>query len=1235
MNNERARNEDFSEWRSKAEELIEKNLLTDQELSPKTGEMIRLAHELAVHQVELEMQYEELGKSRDELEKSLRRYSDLYELAPLGYVSISHDGSIVKLNLSAAKMLGMERSRLLGKPFSCFVLFQDLDTFRSFVEKAFSRNSSRYCEVLRLKQTGITGDKTITVSIDAVTDDDGKECNIVLSDISRLKEIENSMLVTNERMKFIMDSTRSGFWEWDLQDNSSIWSDELWLMIDEYGLNPMKHKASFDLWIQFIVPEDREKTERAVLDALKKEEDFSVECRVRDRCGQQHWFLSKGTPVKVSDNKIERYVGILIEITDLKNARESSNKTEALNKTIIDSIPGPFYIIDEKGNYAGWNAFDREVIAGRAESEMSATRVIETVHPEDRALVEETISKVMNSGADGTVEGRILLRGGPQFRWFSMSGRRTVIDGHSFLVGIGTDITERKKIEDVQLFLSYTSYVSREEPFFNALARFLAETLSMDFVCIDILEGDGLTARTLAVWCDGHFKDNIVYSLADTPCGAVVREDICCFPANVCQFFPHDKVLQELNAESYAGVTLPDHSGRPIGLIAVIGRDPLDDRRLAENVLKIVSVRAAGELERLLNETALRKSEKKYRDLFESVPIGLYQSTMDGRIISANRRCLDICRCRTEDMEAWFNQDTRKSYVNPEDGARLREMLMKEGFVDNYETEFFRMDNTTSWLSNTARLVKGENGEQDIISGSFVEITKRKEAEKELKKLSAAIEQSPAVVVITDPEGNIEYVNPEFSKLTGYLSGDVIGQNPRILQSGLMSKDTYKELWQTILAGEIWRGELHNRKKNGELYWEMAVISALRDHNGDITSFVAVKEDITEKKILWNDLVAAKEKAEESDRLKSAFLANISHEIRTPMNGILGFSALLKEPRLSGEEQQEYIDLIQQSGERMLCLINDLIDISRIDANETQMQVAETSINKLMHNLYLFFKPEADNKKLGLICKTGLAEKESIIVTDSGKLTQIITNLIQNALKFTAEGHIAIGYVRKDNMLEFYVADTGIGVPVEMENRIFERFRQIDNSLSRAHEGAGLGLSISKALVEMLGGRIWVESAESGGSRFMFTLPYIQPYSVPFPGPCSDRNTRNDPVTLPRLTIAVAEDDVISSMLLEKSLKGENITVFSVANGKEVVRIVECHPEIDLVLMDIKMPVMNGYEATRLIKNIRPDLPVIIQSAFTSPDERKKAEKAGCDAFMLKPIKKDDLLLLIRSILER
>ena len=365
---------------------------------------------------------------------------------------------------------------------------------------------------------------------------------------------------------------------------------------------------------------------------------------------------------------------------------------------------------------------------------------------------------------------------------------------------------------------------------------------------------------------------------------------------------------------------------------------------------------------------------------------------------------------------------------------------------------------------------------------------------------------------------------------------------------------------------------------------------------------------------MLDQLIASKEKAEESDRVKSAFLANISHEIRTPMNGILGFSELLKESDLSGEEMNQYIDLIQKSGQRMLDLINDLIDISRIDAEETKVQITETPLNELMHHIHAFFKHEAESKGLRLTCTTALSDSESTINTDSGKLNQILTNLVKNALKFTRDGGIDFGYTRKNEILEFYCIDSGMGIPAEMQKKVFDRFQQVDNTLTRGYEGAGLGLSITKAYVDMLGGAIRVESVEGEGSTFLFTLPY-------------------NPVLIPALCILIAEDDEMSTLFLKKSLKGGNINILYAENGREAVELVQHHSEINIVLMDIKMPLLNGVDATRQIKQLRPNLPVIAQTAFTSMEERDKARQAGCDRFITKPIKKSELLEMMRELL--
>jgi PAS domain S-box-containing protein len=538
-----------------------------------------------------------------------------------------------------------------------------------------------------------------------------------------------------------------------------------------------------------------------------------------------------------------------------------------------------------------------------------------------------------------------------------------------------------------------------------------------------------------------------------------------------------------------------------------------------------------------------------------------------------------------------------------------------------------------TWWTTVLNPVRDQTGHIYRIIGTSTNISERKLVEEKLNKLSVAVQQSPTVVIITNLLGNIEYINPTFTRHTGYTAEEVIGKNPRILQSGLMPKELYKELWQTILSGGVWHGELHNRKKNGELYWEAAVISAIVNDKGVITNFVAVKEDITEKKKLWIDLVISKEKAEESDRLKTAFLANISHEIRTPMNGILGFSELLKDPHLSGEEQAEYIDLIHQSGQRMLALINDLVDISRIEAGESMMKIEATLVNRLLEDLYAFFKLEAENKGLSLSCIKGLPDDESIIETDSSKLTQVLTNLIHNALKFTLEGSVDFGYSRKGNVLEFYVCDSGIGFPPEMKETIFERFRQADHTLTRNHEGSGLGLSISKAFVEMLDGTIQAQSVPGRGSNFMFTLPYNPPGSQQKQAQSPDRVENQGLPT--GLTILIAEDDEVSTVLLQKSLSGENITIHHAGNGRQAVELFELHPEINIVLMDINMPVMNGFDATRAIKKLRPGLPVIAQTAFASKEDRDTARMAGCDGFITKPINKKQLFELIKELLDR
>ena len=397
-----------------------------------------------------------------------------------------------------------------------------------------------------------------------------------------------------------------------------------------------------------------------------------------------------------------------------------------------------------------------------------------------------------------------------------------------------------------------------------------------------------------------------------------------------------------------------------------------------------------------------------------------------------------------------------------------------------------------------------------------------------------------------------------------------------------------------------------------------------------------VSRKITEQQLIKTniELVTAKEKAEESNRLKSAFLANMSHEIRTPMNGILGFAGLLKEPKLTGEQQQKYIGIIEKGGARMLNIINNIISISKIEAGLMEVHMKESNINEHIEYIYTFFKPEIEGKGMQSSFKNSLPSSEAILKTDSEKVYAILTNLVKNAIKYTEKGSIEIGYIKRDEFIEFYIKDTGIGIPKDRKNAIFERFIQADIEDKMARQGAGLGLSISRAYAEMLGGKIWVESEEGIGSTFYFTLPY-QTETIKDNLRKKDIFTSVEATPTNNLKILIVEDDEMSEMLLSLAVEKFAKETISVASGKEAVETCRNNPDIDLVLMDIQLPDLNGYEATRQIRQFNKDVVIIAQTAFGLSGDREKAIAAGCNAYISKPIKIDELNLLIRKHIEK
>jgi PAS domain S-box-containing protein len=533
-------------------------------------------------------------------------------------------------------------------------------------------------------------------------------------------------------------------------------------------------------------------------------------------------------------------------------------------------------------------------------------------------------------------------------------------------------------------------------------------------------------------------------------------------------------------------------------------------------------------------------------------------------------------------------------------------------------------------------------------SDILAEAKKRKAIEKILtdseNRFRIMFELSPAGIILIDETGKIIEANSAFSENMGYAREEIIGKNIRLFASPRTDGEIEDNV-SRILSGNTLIHEVRNTRKDGtqcdiELYETMI---SLPDGKPGILS---VSNDITEKKLsnemrlaerklFETELIKAKDKAEESDRLKSAFLANMSHELRTPLNAIIGFSGMMIE---SGPDQNTlpFSKIILSSGQQLLRMVEDIFDSTMIETGQLKLNYEKTdlvSLLKEVRDMMLAERLKENKKEVDLCLNLDSSGETDIIVTDSRKLKQVLINLLRNAVKFTDKGFIEFGFERiietGEDYFQFYVKDTGIGIDKSYHDAIFNIFRQIDDTHTRKFGGMGIGLSIAKKTVELMGGKIWVESEYSRGSVFYFTIPVTTNALLEISEP--EIKPMKQVKSFSGKTVLVAEDERSNYDFLSILLIRMDINVLWAKNGKEAVSLCDTDPSIDLVLMDIKMPLLNGLDATRVIKKKRPLLPVIAQSAYAMNSDKQEAEEAGCDGYLTKPIKISEITDLIES----
>ncbi|HEY3369302.1 MAG TPA: PAS domain S-box protein [Prolixibacteraceae bacterium] len=909
--------------RQMAEEQQKKNQ-TNPESTRSEADVLKLIFELEVHQIELEMQNEELKNAKNELERVSENYIELYDFAPSGYFTLSKEGRIMELNFCGARMLGKARSAIKNSKFSFFVSTDSRSEFDVFLEKAFNSIGKETCEV----KLSIKGDVSIFVLLSGIATENGERCLVSVLDINDRKREEDFLVASETQYRSLFESAKEGIMILDAETGIVTAVNPFFIELLSSSADQFLDKAIWEIGL--------------FKDTVTSQAQF-IE-------------LQRQEYVHCDDLQIETAEGRQINIERVFN----------------------FYLLDRR-KVMQCNIRD---VTKRMKSEL-ALRNSET-------------------------HLRTLVQSIPDLIWL-------------------------KDINGV--YLSCNPIFGR---FFGAREVDIVGKTDYDFVGKELSD---------------FFRENDQKAMAAGK--STINEEWISFADD-----GHRVFLETIKTPMY------DSAGMLLGVLG-IGRD-LTERKLAAQIVIA--------------------SEKRFRAIFDQAPIAIALLDLEGHPIISN---LSLSRILGyTDVELSKMKFTEFTY--PEDIDR--DMNQFKDLIDgkigwySMEKRYVHKNGNLIWANLYVTVLNNKKGLPHEVIGMIEDITERKLAEEEITILSHSLKSINECVSITDLENNILFVNESFLKTYGYELNELIGKNISIVSSPGNEIAHVNEILPATILGD-WQGELLQRRKDGSEFPIHLSTTNIKDKESKVLGLVGVATEISERKHAEQELIKAKEHAEESDRLKSAFLANMSHEVRTPLNSIIGFSELLADADFDAYQKLEFIQNIIKSGNNLLTIISDVMDISKMESGEITIRKTSINTREFISGIkdQFAFQAEAKGIVLNLIAQD--ADEESIIFADSDRLSQIFNNLVGNAIKFTVKGHIDIGYRPCGNGVEFFVTDTGIGIPACYHTVIFDRFRQVEAEKTRTYGGNGLGLAITKNLVELMGGKIWLQSTPGKGSTFYFTLP--------------------------------------------------------------------------------------------------------------------------------------------------
>jgi PAS domain S-box-containing protein len=633
----------------------------------------------------------------------------------------------------------------------------------------------------------------------------------------------------------------------------------------------------------------------------------------------------------------------------------------------------------------------------------------------------------------------------------------------------------------------------------------------------------------------------------------------------------------------------------------------------------------------------LLQSEERYRNIFNNSSIGIYQTTPEGTYRTVNMAFAQIYGYSSpEEMIASVKNIGDELYADPSDRIRLLSMLnVSNAEVKNFETLAKKRDGGMVWVSINARMVMDADSGTRYFEGTCSDITEIKVAQIALDQhnrlMKSLTDAAQDAILMMDHHGLISYWNPAAERIFGFSEQETLGQNLHMLIAPIQYHPAHLEAFgKFLLTGSgdaIGKTvELEAIRKDGEtISVELSLSAVLVNRNWHATGII---RDITQRKRAELELKQAKDKAEESDKLKTAFLNNISHEIRTPFNGILGFISMVLD-----EDKQEFVDIIHLSAERLMTTINNIVEMSRLQSGHLELKLTEFRLTSVFDSVLCNYKAEATKRGLSLSIVNQLDEYQDMVKADRDVLYYVLSHLINNAIKFTKEGAIVIEAQPTPEGVRVAVKDSGIGIPFARQKDIFKKFTQADFSSTRQFEGSGLGLSIAAEYVTKLQSEIKLISEEGKGAEFYFVLPTVHlqnHYLAEAPVQNTGVFSAN---SIPVPTILFAEDDDVSHEFVYKVLSKAGYAIFAAHNGAQAVELFKDNPQINLVIMDLRMPELDGFEATKAIRLLDGHVPIVVLTAYTLSDERRQAFDAGCNECLKKPISKEQILEMVQKYL--